>query len=555
MKRFQIEQDNGTLVPSGFSILIHSQAVRLLGHFWMRVNGWGRPILPMLNVFMVAVVAVILGTVVYAGFHVPCWYDEICMLDPAYHRATTGVWHSIVNWDSFDVVPFAPNYPLLINILRGLIACFGVNFWILRGVMLVFGIVPIAVFLWLFKRKGILQSWQEVLCSAFFSSCFTFFYWSVSIRPEALLLAVVVLLVFAWSDNHPWLLFFSALLVPLCGLQWNVLLLPTVLHWLVFGGRLRNPVLVATAFALSTVATIAVYHLLGMWPSYLQEAARVGGLDVFHSVCTKLRSGLALWDWSWLVGAVQTPFYVIIGPMLAWTFASLSLCRGDREKGLTGRMLLFVLGSTLASVFFLGLVGHLLRCYVYLLALPSCLLFPVLAGRWLSRCHTMLFMALVLAAPLVARVHWVQIANGHGPWGGYAGDRFWAYEDELEELFDKILRSDDVVCCDNAGYFALRRQNRDFYLLRYVFSIDPKRARTITALLMIDPRWIDPSAPLAIPDADSISENAEVDSPGMILARLSKQWNCAFKEVWLEPPASPDGLRYRLFRPVFQDGD
>ena len=132
---------------------------------WIRLNDRAQPLLPLVYLFMLVELGGILYAVFFANQHIPCWGDEICMLDPAYYRATTGIWHSAAQWDSYDVVPFAPNYPLLINILRFLIGGFGFSFCFFRSVILACGLFSVAMLLWLLKKKGFLQSWKDVCCA------------------------------------------------------------------------------------------------------------------------------------------------------------------------------------------------------------------------------------------------------------------------------------------------------------------------------------------------------------------------------------------------------
>lgn len=561
MEKQPIDQDSKSFGPSGFSILVHSRAVRLLGRFWIRVNGWGRPILPLLNVFMVAVVVAILGAGVYACFHVPCWYDEICMLDPAYHRATTGVWHSIAQWDSFDVVPFAPNYPLLINILRGLIACFGVNFWILRGAILVFGIVPIAALLWLFKRKGILQSGSEVIQAAFFIVCFTFLHWAVYIRPEAVLISVAAFLVYAWIIDRPVLLFLSALLVPLCGLQWNVLLLPIVLHWLVFGGRVRNPILVAIAFACSTVSTIIAYHALGMWPSYLQEAARVGGTSALSNILTKMKGTISCWDVGWLLSPANFPPALVFPVGL---FLAVGVSTGFRATAgaVPRKTLVFVL-LYLASVSVVLLLVHMDRHYFRPVLLPFALLAPVFLRPCLGRQWPVLAF-LLLVSLYVGRVNASKVLGNFQRGADFAGDVRWSDESGLARALADCIAPSETVAAPNSAWFAVRAGNHGLMPLCYAFDIPEASQREVTAVLLEDipvsPHHFDCSLFRRTHYAEAMMprfcpHDGDPDSfpvaPYEFVSAIGEQWNCGFMEVPLKQEDRPGFIRYRLFRPVF----
>jgi len=542
---------------SGFSILFHSTAARFIGRLWNRANDFCRPLLPLLHLFMLAVTAVILCGVVFANGHTPCWYDEICMLDPAYHRVAEGVWRSIAQWDSIDVVPFAPNYPLLINILRLLIAVFGVNFRILRGSMLVFGLVPVAALLWLFRRKGLLQSCGEVIQGAFFTACFTFFHWAVYIRPESVLLSVVTLLVFAWAFNRPVLVFLSALLVPLCGLQWNVLLLPAFLHWLVFGGRLRNPILVAAAFVLSTAGTIIAYHALGMWPSYLQEAARVGGTSTFANVLGKLHGIVASWDVGCLLNPTSFPPVPVI-------FCGLFLAIGTLVPSGRGtrRILAFVF-LHLSVVSAVLLLVHMDRHYFRPVLLPFSILVPVFLRPWRD-CRPIAVLIVGLAALYVAHANASKALGNFQLGADFAGDIRWIDEDASLRSLLKPCTPDGIVVAPNSAWFAVRTQGRDYLPLCYAFDISEAHQRTVAAVLVEDipqsPHHFDCSLfrhtsytetmmPLFCPSGTNL--DAVSVSPDDFMDAIASHWHCTFTEIPLDQPDWPGFIRYRLFHPVF----
>jgi hypothetical protein len=559
-----------TSIPesSGFSILVHSRPAQILVRLWIRLNIFVRPILPLVHFLMVVVIGVILYAVVFANQHVPGCYDDICMVDPAFHRATTGVWHSIAQWDSIDVIPFAPNYPLLINILRLLIACFGFNYWILRGSMLVSGLVPVALLLWLFRRKGLLQSGREVLQAAYFAAGFTFFYWSVYVRPEAILLSVATLFVFAWGDNRPVLLFLAALLVPLCGLQWNVLLLPVALHWLVFGGRLRNPVLVAVAFVLSSVATIAAYHLLGMWPSYLQEAARVGGLDAFHSAISKMAGAWRVGDFYWLF--FRLGVFVALS-WLTFVFVGLLALRLDRE---VRPLIVFTALFPVICILAIALFGQLNSVYTYLLVLPLGLILPRLF-RPLTVHHPLLLVLVALTCPLwTARAHWAHCRNTANPcqWMHLAHPDFsearWLDEGAMEAALRPLLAPDELVLAPPDLYYAVHAVARELYTPDCAFDLSPAQRSAVTAVLMeAVPSDMEISALMRLrkqtgrPDLFAHLAPSPLPSdpeatfrvtPDDLLAAIADHWHCHFEEIPLPPPSSPTTIPYRLFRPVYR---
>lgn len=520
---------------------------------------------------MVVVIGVIIFAVVFANQHTPCWYDEICMLDPAYHRATTGVWHSIAQWDSIDTVPFAPNYPLLINILRFLISCFGVNFWILRGAMLLFGLVPIAVFLWLFRRSGILQSRHEVLYAAYFMACFSFFWWAIWIRPEAFLLSVAALLVFAWASNRPVLLFCSALLVPLCGLQWNILLVPVILHWLFFGGRIRNPFVVASAFVISSIATIATYHALGMWPSYLQEAARIGDFDAMHNVANALRDIYLLDFNKWIGHPHRIPPPVALGAGL-FLFGG-CFCRflKDSHSSRSHKWWLFVSCSAIAILGAFGLLAKVSHYYVRPIVGAICFCYPIVFGKlWEKRPILLFLMALLPIVPSTL-VLWHTIRDASYAYSNSTGvvrPNSWLDEASLEKALRGALPPNGIVCCDSSAYFAVRASGNELLPLCYAFDLSAEQIHNCSAILLEEnpvflfdrdySDWRQASYSKVMQEyfqsADSGGDvwSTRV-SPDDFVAAITAHWHCTFKEIPLALSERSRFFRFRLFRPVFAE--
>ncbi len=548
---------------SGISILLQSRPARLLARCWRGLNQCLRPMLPILHLCMLAATAAILLGALFCNRHKPCWYDEICMLDPAWHRTVDGIWHSTAQWDSLETIPFAPNYPLFINLLRLSIALFGMDFRIIRGMMFALGLAPIAFLLGYFRKKGFYRSRAEVLQAAFSCACFTSFQFAVFVRPEAVLLCVAALLVYAWTSDRPAMLFLSALCVPLCGLHWNVLLLPVVLHWLLFGGSLRKPLLAVSAFALSTVATLVAYHALGMWPSYLQEAARVGGLDALHNACAKLHGAFARRDWHFLTTPIP-PYDALAGNLVFASGALAALCGELDAKA--RKTWLFSCISYYGIILAIGFLGTFNGQYIKLLLCAPAMLAPCLF-RTAWQKFPLLLLAFTLVLCQIAHVHWNQLKHA-----AMSDERTlcWVDEAALERIFASHLTADDVVCCSDSAYFAARSHVRDVMPLVFAFDFSPKQARSMTALLLQDEPyriydygWTgfrkasftetlqslfwDPSPSESIDLWDyTISSDALLDTIGA-------HWHCSFTEVPLDPPARPGFIRFRLFRPRFTE--
>lgn len=534
-----------------------------------------RPVLPVLYLFMGAITIVILGLVFFANQHLPCWYDEICMLDPAYHRATTGIWHSIAQWDSLETIPFAPNYPLHINFLRFAISLFGTKCWLLRGSIFFLGLAPVVILLWIIWKKGVLLSWQEVLCATYLSACCTFFYWSVYVRPEAILLCAITLFVITWTSDRPVFLFLSSIFIPLCGLQWNVLLLAVFLHWLVFGGRFRKLLLVTLAFGLSSAGTIVAYHLLGMWPSYLQEAARVGGLDALHAVQTKLLGAWSAGDFYWLFFPLST--FVVL-PCLS--FAVLGLIAWKKMPLQSRANFSFAISALVLIVLAVALLGHLNENYTYLIPLPICLVFPIVLRPFLPR-HCLIPVLLVLTVPLVsAHGYWERLSDTHRnvQWLRFTHPDFsqtrWLDESSLETAIGSTLSENDVVLAPPDVYFALRLFRIGMYPHEWAFDLSNTQQKTITAVLLdAAPSTMELSQlykirnKMNVPDLfNHLLPNPEPADPTFsfsvapedILSALGMYWSCCFTELPFHDSSNENAIKYRLFRtsfcPAFSDG-
>lgn len=417
--------------------------------------------------------------------------------------------------------------------------------------MLVIGLVPIASLLWFVRRQGLLHSFEEINLALYFTACFCFFHWSLYLRPEAVLLAVVSLLVLSWTSHHPLLLFLASFFLPFCGFQWNVLLLPVVFHWILFGGSLRKPLCVASGLVVGTTALLAYYHLAGMWPSYLQEAARVGGLDAIHSATKKLHTALSSWDFSWLFTASLAPPNVVDGPLAILVLSGAGLFFDEHSKSREKKLFVFIVLSVISCWGALALFGHILHSYARLLVLPVCLLGPALGRRVFSR-NPILLIGFVLCALWIPGVHWQHVKNGYGPWRTLPDDTFWVDEAFTERWIPEIFQPSDVICCDNSAYFALRRTGHELYRLRYALNIDETTCQRISYVLLSEKPPYDPGTDFSqhLGPADNIP-SWEIETPSELLSAIATRWHCTFTEIPLPVSPMPNAVRYRLFRPSF----
>ena len=555
---------------SGLHVLLDSPCARMLHQLWMQLNAFVRPLLPLIHLFVFIGTLLVVVSTFFANQHLPCWSDELFMIEPAYYRTHTGVWQSHVAWDSFFTMPYAPNYPLFINFLRLPISLFGVHFRILRGIMIALGVAPIGFLLWLFRKKGIYKNRFEVIFAAFFSACCTAFYCAVYVRPEAMLLTVVAFFIFFWMTDHDISLFLISLLVPLCGLQWNVLLLPVVLHWLLFGGRLRKPVLVVIAFLCSSVATIVAYHAFGMWTSYLQEAARVGGLDVIPRALAKMHDAFSKRDFLFLSNALY-PYDALPGDIIFVSGAFSVFC-GQAYRG-SRKIWFFSFATYYGVMLTVAFLGSINPQYPKLLLFIPAFVAPVLFRQVWCKYPIFLF-AFVLVFSYIALVHWQKISGNANHLSDVATDvsssAAWVDELALERIVSSVLTPDDVVCCESPSYFAVRSKTKEMLPLVFAFDLSPQQRREITMLVLQD-------EPYRIFDRDralfrkstfaatlqSVFWNP-CSSPAVdlwdfeislndLLSTIADRWHCNFEEVPVPSSRNPNTISFRLFRPVFLD--
>lgn len=561
MEQSTLPAANSTPIPSGFFVLIHNPTTQWIVRFWCWANKFVRKFLPCIHFFMLLVTVAILGAIVFANQHLPCWLDEIYMSSPAYHRATEGVWHSVCCWNSIGTIPYAPNYPLFCNILRILIAYFGLNFWILRGGQLVFGLAPIVALLWLFRRKRIIRSRLEIVEAIYFAACFTFFIWSVWIRPEAIFLSVITLLIFAWASNRPILLFFSGILVPLCGLQWNVLLLPAIIYWLVFGGRFRNTVLLILALLISSMATLVVYHRLGMWPSYLQEAARIGGLDIFHHVLSRMIAGGLKMDFTWFFSAWGE------NPAPAWSLVLVGACAlpsflGRWHKGSSKRLSIFLLLAETAVWLSMALAANLNFIYLPLAPLPLAFCVSTWSSPLRDRQPAAFFLVTNIALGIAGTnaKHLCKWFPNHAP---SIAEAKWLDERALENALSGCWPSGAIVLADDSAYCAISTCKGYFLPACYAFDLSSSERVRVGAILLEDApyplrawnaNWRCASYSRVLQNGQSWAF-VEGITADQLIDVIGNNWNCTFTEIPIAQSTWHRAIHYRLFLPVFSEPD
>ncbi len=360
--------------------------------------------------------------------------------------------------------------------------------------------------------------------------------------------------------------FLSALLIPLCGLQWNILLLPVILHWLVFGGRLRNPVIVLIAFAVSSVASIMAYHVLGMWPSYLQEAARVGGLDLVHAALRKILGTLSAWNFDWLLNPVGLPPRFVIPEIAILGLGTIHVCS---SASLASRKMLIFIGLSFVGMIVGLSLANMNMHYPPLLCLPVCMFAPVLLRAWFHKFPLVVLFLFGLSL-YYAKVNWHKIADSYAPRIDGLTEARWLDEAALERALEAELSPDDMPLATDSAWFAVRSRCRDMMPLCYAFDISGEQQRSITAVLLADEpssilhkdgsgfrrtsyakamlaRFCSSENPCGNPDGIRVS-------PEELLSAIGDHWHCTFTEIPLAQSPMKNAICYRLFRPVFMDG-
>lgn len=523
----------------------------------MRLNDLSRPFLPILHFCMLVATVAILCAVVFANQHLPSWYDETCLVDPAYYKVTEGVWKTRMEFDSLDIEPFAVKYPLLIGLNWLILKCFGVNFSVLRGTMLFFGLIPVGGLLWLARRRGMLRSWEEVLQATFFMACFGFFYWALYIRPEAIVLAVGFLLVLFWLADRLLPLFLTAVCIPLCGLHWDVLVLPAIWGWLIWGGRMRKPLAVVAGALLGSVGVVIWYHLAGMWASYLLEAQRGMSPSIAGNVTGFVRDFFLEVNLNRL-GGHGYPSNAFLCSLWIYGLGACSL-KFFPIASVDKKTFLFFLLSLFSVIPSLAAAAWLNDHYTRLLVPLSCLLAPLLfRGVW--RKYPLLLFAGSLLSLLVCYDIWL-----YARYSKEAGTRIniWVDEPALESSLADILSSRDVVLADSPAYFAVRSRGAEMFPMCYAFDLSEEQIRSCSAVLIEDRvsytgqrdysdfRKTSWSKTLKGRFADAGLDRCL--SPDEILEAVAEHWHCSFTEETLALPSLDRALRFRLFRPVFMD--
>ncbi len=548
---------------SGFEVLARTRFGRSVCAMWILVNDFVRHFLPIFHLAMLVVVGIILFGVVFANQHLPTWYDETCLTDPAFYKATQGVWRSRMEIDSLSVEPFAVKYPLLIGTMWVLTKLLGMHFGVFRASMLFFGLAPVLGLLWLARKRGLLQSWTEVVQAAYFLACFGLFYWAIYIRPEAMVLSIGFFLVLFWLDGRTIPLFLTALCIPLCGLHWNVLVSPAILAWLFFGGPARNPLVVIGGALLGSIAVLAWYHLAGMWPSYILEAHRLTSPHIVDNVRSfvvetflNVRLDRFLFDYHF-------PFNAFLCVLLMFGLGFIAFLTDSQAASADKKHFLFVLLSLSSLVLALASAAWLNDHYTRLLVPLSCLWAPLIFRRWWSKSPLLLVLMTVFAAA-VAYPLWNYTC--HSKEGG-ARTSLWMDEAFLEKAIGNVIPGEEIILADTSAYFAVRSQGNELFPLCYAFDLSKEQIRSCSAVLVEDnPSQIfnrdysdvrNTSYSKAMKDFLFLSTlSGDIwdvrISPDDLISAIAAHWQCTFTEIPLDFSSARAGaIRYRLFRPVF----
>ena len=146
--------------PGQSLLAFHKMLQRLWAACWPLVK-WGSA----------AAFLLWLGVVAFEAFRFTPWYDETCMLDPAFYMARGGLPQSHIAIDTIGVVPFVLNYPLFMLLLTGVMHLVGVNFWVIRGLCFALVLAGLGLGVWWLVRRRIFDGFHGLLFALFWNYC------------------------------------------------------------------------------------------------------------------------------------------------------------------------------------------------------------------------------------------------------------------------------------------------------------------------------------------------------------------------------------------------
>ncbi len=486
-----------------------------------------------------------LGVVGFEAFHFTPWYDETCMLDPAFYMARGGLPQSHIAIDTIGVVPFVLNYPLFMLLLTGVMRLAGVNFWVIRGVCLALVLAGKGLVVWGLVRRRIFDGFHGLLFALFFlltipASCV-----GLMARPECLGVFLLALLLSAFAGEGRAArvgCFLIAFLLPWNGMQWVFLGGMFVFFlWLFVGGRFSGLCLCAAGMLAGLMAELLFFHLTGTWELYRREIVRATGNSSAIQMAADHLAALSQGNVDWLTHYIPSSFW--------WQWAGLAAC-GFLARPLalaqdTRRVLHFAVVASPVALVGLALLAHLLSGYLF----PFWGLFAV-AWAMVFRDTARIFP--VLACLLLVFLVLLPMYGGYLVFR-YANDPLGVRRHRptpIERTLAGVVSGDDVVVCNDALYYAVRGRAKDWYPLRRIL-LDGFPSGEVTLLAIADHPvrsrriWLDHVLNAALdhhfPSDDPVS------LPDFVHL-LEREWNCSFQEIDTSAlrPLGEGG--YRCFR-------
>ena len=486
-----------------------------------------------------------IGVVAFEAFHFTPWYDETCMLDPAFYMAHGGLPQSHIAIDTIGVVPFVLNYPLFMLLLTGVMRLAGVNFWAIRGLCFALVLAGLGLVVRGLARRRVFDGFHGLLFALFFLLSIPASSVGLMARPECLGVFLLALLLSTFAREGRMAragCFLVAFLLPWNGMQWVFLGGMIVFFlWLFVGGRFPGLCLCAVGMLAGLLAELLFFHATGTWELYRREIVRATGNSSAIQMAADHLAALSQGNVDWLTHYIPASFW--------WQWAGLAAC-GFLSRPLalapdTRRVLRFAVVASPVALVGLALLAHLLSGYLF----PFWGLFAVawaMVFRDTARTFPVLGCLLLVCLVLFPM------------YGGYLAFRY--ANDPLgirrhrpapiERTLAEVVSGDDVVVCNDALYYAVRGRAKDWYPLRRALC-DGFPSGEVTLLALADHPvrsrriWLDHVL------NEGLDRHFPHDDPVPLpdfVRLLEREWNCSFREIDTSAlrPLGEGG--YRCFR-------
>lgn len=485
------------------------------------------------------------GVLAFEAFHYTPWYDETCMLEPAFYMSRGGLPQSHIDIDTLGVVPFVLNYPLFMLLLTGAIRLAGFNFWAIRG--LCFSLV-LAGTLFVARglvRRRILDGFHGVLFAFLFLLSIPASGVGLMARPECLGVFLFALLLASLGNERPLALvgcFIVSFLFPWNGMQWVFLGGIFVFFlWLFVGFRFSRLCICAAGMLAGLLAELMFFQVTGTWELYRREIIRATGCSSAIQMATDHLAALAHGNVDWLTHYLPSSFWMPWLGLVACAFFSRSLALAMDTR----RVLRFAVVASPVALVGLALLAHLLPGYVFpfwgLFAIAYALVFRDTA-RTFPVLGCLLLLVLVL---FPMRSGYLAFRYADDPWGARRH-----HPVPIARTLSGLVSPDDVVVCNDALYYAVRGHAKDWYPLRRILC-DGFPSDNVTLLAIADHPvrsrkiWLDHVL------NESLDHRFPGDDPVPLpdfIRLLEREWSCSFREIDTSPLRALGEGGYRCFR-------